>query len=389
MKGDFRKLGASLAASGLTFAGLYLIGTAPLGHPVPLFPYWIFLGLVVVGGCVYLWSVLQAGPTEKASGVASLASDESVHAEGPTAYHLGSIGASVLVKDRDTMSDVNMPRLVRTAEPVVTDHWRFTPVSFDVTTLDNIGNKGFTHPKYMRQWEDKPPAVRIGAFVACGPLGEEEPVAEELRGLFRGLLAGDPFVALIALLTDIGAEAEWHSQPGRRRFNLEADLRGEDMSQVPVASAMLLLPDPAIGRYGTDRRGAELVLHVDLPLRGGVPVKAGLPKWHERFTYGLALPRELARWLDDLGLRPSGEPAARFAVQVQARTSVPSGMEEIVDTSTLTPLFPPRYSPQFDGSAMAGQDGRTAGGISKQFVREMCEDIGRTGYETILAGLPE
>ncbi len=160
MKGDFRKLGASLAASGLTFAGLYLIGTAPLGHSVPFFPYWIFLALVVVGGGVYLWSVLQAGLTEKASRVGSLKSDESAHAEGPTAYHLGSVGASVLVKDRDTISDVNMPSLVRATEPAVTDRWRFTPISFDVTTLGNIGNKGFTHPKYMRQWEDKPPAVR-------------------------------------------------------------------------------------------------------------------------------------------------------------------------------------------------------------------------------------
>jgi len=49
MKEDSRKLGIWLAGSGLSFAALYLIGTAPVGHAVPVFPYWIFLVMFVAG----------------------------------------------------------------------------------------------------------------------------------------------------------------------------------------------------------------------------------------------------------------------------------------------------------------------------------------------------
>lgn len=370
MQGDYRKLGIWLAGSGVTLAGLYLVSSASSGHKTPFFPYWIFLGLFMVAGCIYLWSALQARLMTKTAEVEVAGElpkpDESAQAEKPL-YRLDpTIGMTL---------------------PVVTDRWRYTQVGFEVSTLANIGTKGFTHPSYMRQTQEGPPAVRIGMLVACSPLGDE-PTPEALRSRFRDLLGGDRFMDLIAELTDIRPDTAWKSQPGRGRFYLEADLTGDAPAEVPVASAMLNLPIAGQSFYGRDPKCAELVVHVDLPMKDGEPVIGGLPEWHRRFTRALALPAELARFLEGLGLTTSDDPPVKFAIQVQARP-ITAGMTEIVDVSLLRPISGGRMSVQFDGWAVAEANGKTAGAIARSLLREMCEGMGREGYEEILVGLPE
>ena len=65
MKGDTRRLDIWLAGSGLGFAALYLIGSAPVGHAVPVFPYWIFLAMFVAGGALQVWPSLLARLTPR------------------------------------------------------------------------------------------------------------------------------------------------------------------------------------------------------------------------------------------------------------------------------------------------------------------------------------
>ena len=271
--------------------------------------------------------------------------------------------------------------------PLVTDRWQYSPAAFDIGTLANLGNKAFSHHSYMQSSENQPPAVRVGAFVACGPLADDEPTAEHLRSLMRDCLRQPTVMELIATLTDVDADAAWHSQPGRGRFNLEADLLGAAGTGGILASALLLLPEQGIMRYGKDRAGAELYLHVDLPVKDGVPVRVRLAEWYNRFTAALAVPGLLARFLDGAGLTASGDPATRFAVQIRARATATAGLDEIVDFGDLAVLSPRKYSMQFDGWAIADQQGKAASAISRRFLTELCECTGRTGYEDILAEL--
>ena len=194
---------------------------------------------------------------------------------------------------------------------------------------------------------------------------------------------------LIGKLVGVDVAAEWHSQPGRGRFNLEADLLGPPGSGKVFASALLLLPERGIMRYGKDRAGAELHLHVDLPMKDSVPVRAGLAEWHDRFIAALGLPGLLSRFLDSVGLAASGDPAAKFAMHLQARGPATIGLDEIVDFGDLAVLSPRRYSVQFDGWAVADEQGKAAGALSRRFLTELCESTGRTGYEGILADLPD
>ena len=50
---DSRRPGTWLAGSGLSFAALYLIGTAPVGHGAPVFPYWVFLAMFAIGALAF------------------------------------------------------------------------------------------------------------------------------------------------------------------------------------------------------------------------------------------------------------------------------------------------------------------------------------------------
>jgi len=269
----------------------------------------------------------------------------------------------------------------------ITDCWRFTLAGFDVGTLANLGSRAYSNHAYMQPSEKLPPSARVGAFVACAPLEGDEPTAEYLRSSMREFLSQPEVTMLIGRLTSIDADADWQSQPGNRRFSLEADLLGRDGDGLPLASVQLLLPERDIMRYGHDRRGAELYLHIALPLKGDAPVKRGIMEWGEWFTAALAVPGLLARFLERIGLTTSGEPAVRFAVQVRSRVTAATGVDELIDFGDMAVLSPRRYSMQFDGWAVADQQGKAASAISKRFLGELCESTGRTGYEDFLAQL--
>jgi hypothetical protein len=349
-----QKTGIWLAGTGVVFLGTYLIQAVTADHKAPLWPYFLFTAVLLAGVLVF-----SAQPV------------------GTSAQRVGMLVWSALPGRASTK---RAPSTDPGEKSVATDRWRYTSVASDVSPLDNIGNEGFSHPSYVRQYQNKPPAVRVGMFVACSPLGDAEPTKAELQSRFQTLLDGSKPGRLISLLTVIGSR-KWQSRPGSGRFKLESDLRGQDASKVvPAASAVLLLPDG-------DRKGAELILHIDLPMKDGVPVQVSLSTWHQRFAAALAVPAELARYLEDLGLK-ANDPATRFAIQVQARTVSPEGMEEIVDTSVFAPISQARFFPQFDGWAVADPNGITASEISKEFLRELCKGMGRTVAEGFLFGLP-
>ena len=150
------------------------------------------------------------------------------------------------------LKEARRQRRLRKEPPrqLITDRWRYTSAAFDVGTLANLAQKGFSHDLYLRLTEKKPPAVRFGVFVACGLLPDDEPTAEQLCSGMRNCLSQPEFMGLIGKLTGIDAAAEWHSRPGRGRFNLEADLLGPPGSGRVFASALLLLPERGIMRYG-------------------------------------------------------------------------------------------------------------------------------------------
>ncbi len=239
----------------------------------------------------------------------------------------------------------------------------------------------------MQPGEKKPPSVRVGAFIACVMLEGDEPTAEHLRSRMRDALGQPEVMELISRLTKVGPDVGWHSQPGHGRFSLEADLLARDGSGRPRASALLLLPERGIMRYGQERAGAELYLHINLPMEDGVPVRRGIAEWDDRFTAALAVPVLLARFLEGIGLTTSGDPAARCAVQVEARVTAATGLDEVIDFGNIAVLSPRKYSMQFSGWVVADQEGKTASAISRRFLTELCESTGRTGYESVLAAL--
>ena len=94
------------------------------------------------------------------------------------------------------LKETRRQRQQRKGQPrrVITDRWRYTSAAFEVGTLANLGQRGFSHDQYLRSAEDKPPAVRFGVFVACGLLPDDEPTPEHLRSCMRDCLAQPEFI---------------------------------------------------------------------------------------------------------------------------------------------------------------------------------------------------
>jgi hypothetical protein len=351
MSGNSRKAAIWIMGSGITFAGGYLISSVSSGHKTPTWPYFLF-GIVFLFG-VLLWSIQRVSMLLRSAWRRVRMSLSSV------------LPRSKYEPKRDGDPTPNGTDL----ESVAVYRWRCISEASDVHPLAKIGNEGFSHASYLRQGQNKPPVMRVGAFVACSPLGDKEPTEADLQTRFQALLQGGPVMSLIGLVTYKGA-ARWQSQPEGGRLRLESDLCGQGASAVPVASAMLRLPS-------TNGGGAELVLHIDLPMNGSVPVKAKADRWYERFTAALAVPAELTRFLRDLGLTTADDPTVRFAIQVQPRTAVSTGIDEIVDTTLHPALTPATHSPQFHGWAVADPAGYTAKTVSQDFLEELYRAAGR------------
>jgi hypothetical protein len=272
--------------------------------------------------------------------------------------------------------------------------WRYTSNGFDLGSVANLSQRSFSHPSHILAYDQKQPAFRVGAFVACDPLSGDDLTADYLRSQMRDALGQSAILGFIARLTRVHVNAQWQSQPGRGRFTLEADVISPDKPDIPVASALLLMPESGLSAYGRNPDGAELYLHVNLPVKesddgSGEPVSVSLAEWYQRFTSALALPEILAQFLENIGLAVREEPRAKFALQIQGRVVNQLGIEELVNFGDLGVLTPRKHSVQYDAWALADPEGKPAGALAKRFLTDLCESVGRTGYDEILARLPD
>jgi hypothetical protein len=270
-------------------------------------------------------------------------------------------------------------------EAAFTDRWRHTTNGFDVPAMMNMASMVMPDPGPIRPEHERPPTMRIGTVMACGPLGSSPPTSE-LRSRFEGFLSSPAVWGLVSGLASVPKGGMWKRRAGRGRINLEAVLTGDGEDEAPAASAFLLLPDPAMGGYGRDPRYAQLVVEIELRDAQGQPAPAmTLAVLHERFAGALAVPAALAGFLTgDLGLSTSDDPLSQVGVVLKA----PRGMAEVVDTEGLTPLEGSYPSNQFMGWAVADPDGEPAAAIAVEMLRQMCDyTLNLDGYEPVLEAL--
>jgi len=255
------------------------------------------------------------------------------------------------------------------AGPAATSRWRLTHTTADATAMSQLGNQGFGHRAYMRPAEQAPPWVRIRAVVACNLLGETLRW-QELRRKFDDLLAQESIRGLINELTGIPGNARWHPRATHRRSWLEADLTEADETAAPAASALLFLPESEI-TAGLQPGCTELTIHADFaPASVSSETEFPLSYWRARFAQALAVPGELASWLEHhLGLMTSNQPAAQFGIMLQARQS----LTEIVNTNGIKKL-PSSYTQNlFTGWAVADASGKTVPDLASEMTLDLSE----------------
>ena len=271
-------------------------------------------------------------------------------------------------------------------EPALTDRWRHTTDGAEVPSLMRITHKAFSHPAYLRAHPDQPASVRIGALVACDPLGPA-PTTSELRSRFAAFLASPQPLGFVSELSHIDSDARWTSLAGNGRLLLEAALMTEDHEQAPVASAMLLLPEPGRPRFGSDPRYAEFVLHIEprTPDRTPVP-PASLLHWRDRFAQTLALPAALATFLTSTqDLATTAEPPAQLGIWLQA----PRSLNHLVDTRGLKTLPGSALINGFISYAIADLHGKPAAEAATDILSQLCDfTLHLDGWEAVIPAEP-
>lgn len=260
------------------------------------------------------------------------------------------------------------------AKPTVTSRWRLTHTFADAPAMSQLGNQGFDHRAYLRSAEQTPPWVRVRAVVACDLLGEI-PRWQELRREFSDLLARESIGALISELAFIPDGARWRPRATQRRSWLEADLTGADEAVVPAASAILFLPEPD-PLAGVQPGCAQLTVHIDLaasaPVSSPRQTSFPLPYWRARLAHALAVPGDLASWLENqLGLMTSNQPPAQFGIMLQARQP----LTEIIDTGGIQKLQASYVLNQFTGWAVADATGKAVPELVSEMMLDLSERI--------------
>jgi hypothetical protein len=192
-------------------------------------------------------------------------------------------------------------------------------------------------------------------------------------------------MSLIFELTVIHEGVTWRSRATSRRTWLEADLTGQDPDEPAVASAKLLLPEAGPGLIGTDRRCAELTLHVDVtpsqqPLitvgagEESVPIIQGLPFWRRQITRALAMPGDLDSFLrHDLELTTTDDPPAQFGILLKAREAI----TDIVNPCNIRALtaVPPYILNEYTAFAIADKAGDSAQETAGKFILDLSERV--------------
>jgi hypothetical protein len=269
--------------------------------------------------------------------------------------------------------------------PAITDRWRDTNDGHEVPALMRLKDNILSHPGYgRRSMEERPPSVRAGILVSCGPPGSAALTTSDLRARFLRFLSCPSITELVTGLTHAGDSSQWITWDSNGRMNLGAILTDDDQEAAPVAWARLLLPDPANTHYGSDPRLAELVIYVEPRIADGRPAPpADLATWYDRFVRALAVAGALAEFLTkDLGLPATDDPPAQAGVWLDT----PHAMTELVDLQGMDILPGATPSTWFAGWAVADLDGKPLAELAQAWLTQMCDYTLRLdGYEEALA----
>lgn len=137
---------------------------------------------------------------------------------------------------------------------------------------------------------------------------------------------------------------------------LEAVLtRSEDQATAPTASAMMILNEAGLPRYGHDGRAAELVLHIEPRGSDSKPAPAAdFQAWLDRLVAAMAVPNAFARFLQrEAGVATYDNPPAQLGVQLEAARTI----AELIDTGGLGPVPGSWQSNSFLGYMIAEPTG--------------------------------
>lgn len=180
-------------------------------------------------------------------------------------------------------------------------------------------------------------------------------------------------MSLVTALTHVEPGMSWRNLAGHGPRTLEAALTAsaDPLEGVPAASALFLPPTAGEEMYGRNGRSATLILYVEpRTANGQVPPPAELATWSHRFTQALAVPGAFADFLDtDLGLPTSNDPPAQLGVWLQSREP----LTVLVDIAGLRMLPGSSPSSQFIGWTFAGEGGKSAVGVARDLIVQLCE----------------
>jgi len=274
--------------------------------------------------------------------------------------------------------------------PARTNRWRTTTDGFEVPALMRLGDAAPPLPAYVARAasNNEPPSLRLGALVACEPLGQAIPTSE-LRERFLKLMESRAIAELISDVSYVDSNSSWKRWAGNGRLNLEAGLTvdsNDDEAVPPIAWARILLPDVGMSSFGRDPRYAEIITHVELRGQGDDLVEpVDIPAWHKRFTQALALPGVLAEFLTkSLDLSTADDPPAQLGISLKA----PHGMLELVDVNDLTLLEGSSVAPWYMGWVIADPTGQSSEKTAVELLRLMCDyTLYVDDYESALASL--
>ena len=300
------KFGQWLAGSGLLALAGYLTASEVARHSTPTWPYWLFGVISVLGGIAML-GLLRRTRKVRAEPIRQHRSLSPrrlrTHPRSRLNPYPSQLSRFQCPSRRSPTSAAIARALQAEANtPAYTARWR-SARGHEGSAAMRSTERIFDHPAY-RSGAATPAAFLISVLIPCRTLGDDQPAPDGMRAQFARFVARPGIGNLIARIREIGDADEWRPSAGRGRIRLESHLGSADLSEFPVASAKLILPDRDVPVSGSEPDRADLFVRINLQ-----PVPAGLPEWRDRLGLALALPGELADFLTrELGVptRASG-----------------------------------------------------------------------------------
>ena len=295
----------------------------------------------------------------------------------------------VLTEGRSVANRRGAPELT----PAHTARWRVTSDGFEVPALMRLGDAAEPQPAWTTHPPGTEPAsMRVGALIACEPLGSSPPTPALGQRFLHFVGAATGVMDLIKSVTHVDGRATWTRWAGNGRMMLEAGLTDPSAtSEEPgsiIAWARLLLPQVAQSSFGRDPRFAELILHIYPRTADGAPPEpADIRTWHERFTNTLSIPTVFAAFLEHvLELDTSADPPAQVGIQLKT----PHNMTDLVNLEGLKILEGSQPSPWYTGWSLADPAGQPPKRAATELLRNMFDyTLHIDEYEGILASLAE